>query len=102
MPSGEDTNMTFTDSLAGSDRVARSLLAAWNSGDVPCLRNELSQIAVTDYSSLSALEHERIEIVQEIAQTIRAWLSGARKKHADLNVALALLRHLATADDETV
>jgi hypothetical protein len=96
------TNMTFTDSLTGSEHVARSLLAAWNSGDVPCLRNELSQIAVTDYSSLSALEHERIEIVQEIAQTIRAWLSGARKKHADLNVALALLRHLATADDETV
>jgi hypothetical protein len=93
--------MTQTDPLAGSERFAKSLLAAWNSGDIPRLRNELGQIAVTDYSSLSAFEHERIEIVQEVAQTIRVWLSGARKKHADLNIALALLRHLAMAEDET-
>jgi hypothetical protein len=52
-----------------------------------------------DYSSLSAFEHERIEIVQEVAQAIRTWLSGARRKHADLNIALALLRHLATPED---
>jgi hypothetical protein len=93
--------MTYTDSLTGSERIARSLLAAWNSGDVPFLRQELSQIAVTDHTGLSAVEHERMEIVQEVAQIMRGWLSGARKKHADLNVALALLRHLTTAQDET-
>jgi hypothetical protein len=93
--------MTDTHSLTTSDRSARSLLAAWDSGNVPSLRDELNRIAGTDYSSLSAFDHERIEIVQEIAQTIRVWLGGGRKKHADLNIALALLRHLATADDET-
>jgi hypothetical protein len=91
--------MTQTDSLTGSGRLARSLLAAWDNGDIPGLRHELGQIAVMDYSSLSAFEHERIEIVQEVAQAIRTWLSGARRKHADLNIALALLRHLATPED---
>jgi hypothetical protein len=101
MHRGEDTNMTYMDSLTGSDHFARSLLAAWNSGDIPCLRNELNQIAVTDYSSLSAFEHEKIEIVQGIAQTMHVWLSGAKKKHADLNIALLLLRHLGTGEDGT-
>jgi len=93
--------MTCTDSLTGSDHFARSLLAAWNRGDIPCLRNELNQIAVTDYSRLSAFEHEKIEIVQGIAQTIHVWLSGAKKRHADLNIALVLLRHLGTGEDGT-
>ena len=91
--------MTFTDSPKVSERFAQSLLAAWNSGDLPRLRDELSQIAVADHPNLSEFEHERIEIVQGVAQTIRAWLNGARKKHADLNIALALLRHMATLDD---
>jgi hypothetical protein len=95
--------MTHTDSLPGSERFAKSLLSAWNSGDIPRLRQELSQIAVTDYASLplSAFEHERIEIVQQVAQTIRVWLSGAKRKHADLNIALALLRHMTMTQDGT-
>jgi hypothetical protein len=91
--------MPTTESLIGSAAIAQSLLAAWNSGDVPRLRDELSQIAEADGSGLSVFEHERIEIVQGIAQTIRVWLSGARKKHADMNIALSLLRHLATRQD---
>ena len=91
--------MTLTDSATVSECIARSLLTAWNSGDLLRLRDELRQIAVADHSSLSEFEHERIEIVQGVAQTIRAWLNGARKKHEDLNIALALLRHLATVDD---
>jgi hypothetical protein len=91
--------MPTTESLIGSAAIAQSLLAAWNSGDVPRLRDELSQIAAADGSGLSVFEHERIEIVQGIAQTIRVWLSGARKKHADMNIALSLLRHLATHQD---
>ncbi len=91
--------MTSTDSLTLSERFARSLLAAWNSGDVLRLRDELSRIAVADRSRLSVFEQERIEIVQGVAQSIRNWLNGARKRHADLNIALELLRHLATPDD---
>ena len=61
--------MTYTDSLIGSERFAQSLLAAWNSGDVPRLRNELREIAAADSSSMSAFEGEKMEIVQGIAQT---------------------------------
>ncbi len=32
---------------------------------------------------------------------MRAWLSGARKKQAELNVALGLLKHLATVEGRT-
>jgi hypothetical protein len=91
--------MTFTDSPTVSEDFARSLLAAWDSGNVPRLREELSQVAGADCSSLSAFEQERIEIVQEVAQTIRVWLSGGKRKHADLNIALALLRHFAPIKD---
>jgi hypothetical protein len=91
--------MTYTDSLIGSERFAQSLLAAWNSGDVPRLRNELREIAAADSSSMSAFEGEKMEIVQGIAQTLRVWLGGARGKHPDLNIALALLRHVAMPKD---
>jgi hypothetical protein len=89
--------MTYTGSLKDSERFAQSLLAAWNSGDVPRLRSELCQIAATDSSSLPAFEGEKMEIVQGVAQTMRVWLGGARGKHADLNIALALLQHVAMA-----
>lgn len=91
--------MTATYSLTQSECFARSLLAAWNCGDLLRLREELSKIAAADHSSLSEFDLERFEIVQGVAQTIRAWLSGARKRHADLNIALELLRHLATPED---
>ena len=91
--------MTIVGCLQGSERFARSLLKAWDSGDVPRLRSELTQIAVTDFSSQSALEQERFEIVQEVAKIIRAWLGGARSEHPDLNIALALLRHVAAPKD---
>ena len=91
--------MTSTESLTVSDCFARSLLGAWNSGDLLRLRNELNQVALADRSGLSGFEQERIEIVQEVAKTIRVWLNGARKKHTELNVALVLLRHLATLEE---
>jgi hypothetical protein len=88
--------MTYIDSPCESERFAQSLLAAWNSGDVPCLRNELKQIAAADSSSLPAFEGEKMELVQGVAQTMRLWLGGTRGKRPDLNIALALLRHVAT------
>lgn len=104
MLSGSIIQVTATDSVIGSERTARSLLEAWNSGDIPRLRHELSRIAAADHSglSLSVIEHERFEIVQGVAQTIRVWLGGGKKKHADMNIALSLLRHLATRDDVAV
>ncbi len=83
----------------GSERFAQSLLAAWNGGDVDRLRHELRRIAAADSSSMSAFEGERMEIVQGVAQTMRGWLSGARGKHPDLNIALALLQHVAMPKD---
>jgi hypothetical protein len=88
--------MTYTDSVTGSAGVARSLLAAWDSGDLPRLKDELRQIAEVDASKLSRSEFERIEIVQGVAQTIQGWLRGAKRKHEDLEVGLRLLRHLMT------
>jgi hypothetical protein len=88
--------MTYTDSQTGSTGVARSLLAAWDSGDLPRLQDELRQIAEVDDSNLSRFEVERIEIVQGVAQTLQSWLRGAKGKPADLNVGLFLLRHLTT------
>jgi hypothetical protein len=91
--------MTSAKSVTVSERFARSLLAAWNRGDLPRLRDELNQVAVADHSSLPVFEQERIEMVQEVAKTMRVWLGGARRKHTELNVALALLGHLATLED---
>jgi hypothetical protein len=48
---------------------------------------------------MSAFEGERMEIVQGVAQTLRVWLGGARGKHPDLNIALALLQHVAMPKD---
>jgi len=91
--------MTCIEAPTVSETFARALLAAWNSGDLNSLRHELRQIATADASRMSDFEHERMEIVQGVAQTIRAWLGGARKRHADLNIGLSLLRHVATFED---
>src|ERR1035438_8125501 len=92
-------HMTVMGSLPRSERIARSLLKAWGSGEPHRLRNEVSQIAGTDCCGLSAFEQERFEIVQQVAKTIGVWIDGARSKHADLNVALSLLRHVAMPKD---
>jgi hypothetical protein len=90
--------MTCADSFSVSERFARSLLAAWESSDSLRLKTELNQIALADCSGLSGFEHEQFEIVEEAAKTMRIWLNGARKQPADLNMALTLLRHLATLE----
>jgi hypothetical protein len=45
-------------------------------------------------------EIERIELVQEIAATIRLWLQGIRRKSTtDVEASVRLLRHLARCED---
>jgi len=84
-------------SLTTSERCARCLLAAWNTGNLSDLDVALRQAAVIDEAGLSTSEIERMELVQEIACNIRMWLRGIRwNKRTDLNTHLELLRHLAS------
>jgi hypothetical protein len=91
--------MTEPKLLTASERCARSLLAAWNTGDLAALESALRQSAVSGYVDLSAGEEERMEIVQEIASNIQMWLRGVRStRPADLNTNLDLLLHLARTE----
>jgi hypothetical protein len=81
---------TFT----GSERSARALLAAWNSADAPRLEEAIGQAAIERHAPRSWSEAERIELIQEIAATIRLWMNGGRSR-TDLDASIELLRHLA-------
>jgi hypothetical protein len=84
--------------LTASERCARSLLAAWNRGDLAALQTRLDTAPLADTGATSS-EKERIELVEEIASTIRLWLQGMRRKSpADMDASLRLLRHLARCE----
>lgn len=94
------TRMINSKPLTVSERFARALLAAWNSGELMRLEAALDATARGYNASLPACEKERIEVVREIASTIRLWLQGAgQKAQADLNAALRVLRHLARCEN---
>jgi hypothetical protein len=85
--------------LTASERCARMLLAAWNTGDLAGLEAALRQTSAAGHAELSSSEEERMELVREIAGGIRLWLRGIRDtKPADLNTHLELLRHLARCE----
>jgi hypothetical protein len=93
--------MTEPKILTASERCARSLLAAWNTGDLAALEAALRQSAPAGNMELSTGEEERMEVVQEIANNIQMWLRGVRwTKPADLNTNLELLRHLARSEGQ--
>lgn len=82
--------------LTCSERCARLLLAAWNTGDLAGLEAALRQASAAESMQLSSNEEERMELVREIAGGIQMWLRGVRRNQpADLNTHLDLLRHLA-------
>ena len=86
---------TYTPTPTDSERSARTLLAAWNSGDPARLEASLDRMPVPRKGGSSS-EQERIEMVQEIAGSIRVWLAGAGwNSRTDLEASLRLLRHLA-------
>jgi hypothetical protein len=91
--------MNDTRPLTASERCARSLLAAWNRGDLATLQTRLEMAPPADPGAPSS-EIERIELVQEIAATIRLWLQGIRRKSTtDVEASVRLLRHLARCED---
>jgi hypothetical protein len=92
--------MTNTKPLTVSERSARALLAAWNTGELARLEAALDGPAALQDARLPASERERIELVREVANCIRAWLQGAgQKAQTDLQASLKLLRHLARCED---
>src|SRR5262249_8934195 len=91
--------MTDGKHLTGSERCARLLLAAWNTGNLAGLETALRQASEASQAELSPCEEERMELVREIAGGIRNWMRGVREgKPSDLNVHLDLLRHLARCE----
>ena len=90
--------MTNTKPLTASERSARALLAAWNSGELARLEAVLEGTGPLA-AHLSSSELERIELVREIADAIRLWIQGTqRNPPTDLNASLKLLRHLARCE----
>jgi hypothetical protein len=90
--------MSHQKSLSVSERSARALLSAWNSGELIRLEAALDQTAAMKDSQPSSSELERIELVREIADSIRLWIEGVKQETPiDLNASLKLLRHLAGA-----
>jgi hypothetical protein len=87
-------------SAPASERRARMLLAAWNSGDLRRLQETLMQGWV--FGSLDGwpltgeAERERMEMLATIADAMRNWLRrGGDAPADDLKVSVKLLRHLA-------
>jgi hypothetical protein len=92
--------MMKTKSAPASERRARILLSAWNSGDLRRLQETLTQddwISGPDGWPLSGdEEHERLEMLVTIADSLRNWLRrGGDAPAEDLQVSMQLLRHLA-------
>lgn len=94
----EKEQMTETKPLTPSEQCARSLLAAWNRGDLATLQARMD-MGFPSESGITSFEEERIELVQEIASTIRLWLLGMRRRNsADMDASLRLLRYLARCE----
>jgi hypothetical protein len=92
-----------TKSTPASERRARLLLSAWNSGDLGCLQETLTQGWIsaepTGWPLTGEAERERMEMLATIADAMRNWLRrGGDAPAEDLQVSVKLLRHLAGAE----
>jgi hypothetical protein len=81
------------DPTAFAQQRARALLAAWNSGNLARLEAELDANSAFMDMPLPPIERERIEIVGEVVDAIRGWISRVRTE-TELQAALLLLRHV--------
>jgi len=87
-------------SAPASERHARILLAAWNSGDAGRLHQTLTEDWISGppagWPLSGEAEHERMEMLVTIADAMRNWLRrGGEAPPEDLQVSMKLLRHLA-------
>ena len=88
--------------LTLSERRARALLAAWNSADLARLEDTIESTVALSQAPLSTSEQERLDLLQEVASTIRTWVSTASSEHhSELKMSLGLLRHLARCERES-
>jgi hypothetical protein len=91
--------ITKMKSVPASQRYARILLSAWNTGDLPRLRETLMEGRISapeGWPLCGAQEQERMEMLATIADALRNWLRrGGDAPAEDLHVSLRLLRHLA-------
>ena len=92
--------MMKTKSTPASEQCARLLLSAWNSGDLHRLRDALTvgwmSAEPAGWPLTGEDEHERMEMLATIADTMRNWLRcGGEAPVEDLRVSVQLLQHLA-------
>ena len=84
--------------LPSSALRARSLLAAWNTGDLARLESALEQHSYSQDPALPAIEREKIELIDEVVASIRGYLTRS-KTETDLRAAIKVLRHVGRCDD---
>ena len=91
--------ITKMKSAPASQRYARILLSAWNTGDLPRLRETLMGGCISapeGWPLCGAQEQERMEMLATIADAMRNWLRrGGHSPEEELRVSVRLLRHLA-------
>jgi hypothetical protein len=91
--------MTSREPATGTQRRARILLAAWNSGDLSRLREAVAQ---PQEDASTAAEQERAELLDAATETIRTWLKQPQRcLDADLQVSLGLLHHVSDSNPAT-
>src|ERR1700691_1328886 len=73
--------MHHSNCLTVSERRARLLLSAWNSGDLARLESALNSVSTASNTSLPFGEMERIEMVNEVSTTIQGWIDRCRDQH---------------------
>jgi hypothetical protein len=94
--------MTSTKALTTSERYARLVLSAWNNREFTELKGLLAQPVNASTDELPSEERERMDLIQDVGRSLLIWKnSGPGKNAGNVNVALALVRHLARYDEET-
>ena len=88
--------MTSTRPLTASERFARFVLNAWDKREFTELQTALTQVPFTRPGNLSAVEYERMDLIQDLGRNLLRWdSSGNIRNGIEPSTALALVRHLA-------